>query len=101
MQDLREGDPRPRRVVRGSGGSQALLEGSPRGDGALSESPLVKKVSSLHPPEPNLGDLFVLILTSTLACMRDRLKHDGYEDAAELLADLVEISDDYITRGRG
>lgn len=48
--------------------------------------------------EPDLGDLVVVLLASTLAGLRDRLAGDGFEDAAELVADLVEIVDDYLTR---
>lgn len=48
--------------------------------------------------EPDLGDLVVVLLASTLAGLRDRLASDGFDDSAELLADLVEIVDDYLTR---
>lgn len=48
--------------------------------------------------EPDLGDLVVVLLASTLAGLRDRLATDGFDDAAELMADLVEIVDDYLTR---
>jgi hypothetical protein len=48
--------------------------------------------------EPNLGDLVVVLLASTLAGLRDRLIHDDYIEAAELVADLVEITDDYLTK---
>ena len=46
---------------------------------------------------PDLGDLVVVLLASTLAGLRDRLVSDGFENAAELVADLVEITDDYLT----
>lgn len=49
-------------------------------------------------PDPDLGDLVVVLLASTLAGLRDRLAQDGFECAAELVADLVEIADDYLTR---
>lgn len=48
--------------------------------------------------EPDLGDLVVVLLASTLAGLRDRLAADGFDPAAELVADLVEITDDYLTR---
>lgn len=48
--------------------------------------------------EPDLGDLVVVLLASTMAGLRDRLAADGFEPAAELVADLVEIVDDYLTR---
>ena len=50
------------------------------------------------PGKPNMGDLVVALLASTLAGLRDRLHDDGFERAAELVADLVEITDDYLTR---
>lgn len=46
--------------------------------------------------EPDLGDFMVLLLASTLAGLRDRLAVDGFDPAAELVADLVEIIDDYL-----
>ncbi len=45
----------------------------------------------------NLGDLVIVLLASTLAALRDRLEQDGFEPAADLVADLVEITDDYLT----
>lgn len=52
---------------------------------------------------PDLGDLVVVLLASTLAGLRDRLEHDGFMRASELVADLVEITDDHLCRldGRG
>ncbi len=53
------------------------------------------------PPETvpaDLGDLVVLLLAGTLSGLRDRLHSDGYERAADLVADLVDIADDYVTR---
>jgi hypothetical protein len=47
--------------------------------------------------KPNMGDLVMVLLASTLAGLRDRLLHDGYDGPAELVADLVEIVDDYLT----
>ena len=46
---------------------------------------------------PDLGDLIIVLLAGTLAGLRDRLESDGFEPAAELVADLVEITDDYLT----
>lgn len=48
--------------------------------------------------EPNLGDLVILLLAGTLAGLRDHLAADGFDPSAELVAELVEIIDDYITR---
>lgn len=47
---------------------------------------------------PDLGDLVVVLLAGTLAGLRDRLAQDGFEPAAELVSDLVDITDDYLTR---
>lgn len=46
---------------------------------------------------PDMGDLIVVLLASTLAGLRDRLESDGFFAASELVADLVEITDDYLT----
>lgn len=46
---------------------------------------------------PDLGDLVIVLLASTLAGLRDRLAQDGFEPAADLVADLVEVADDYLT----
>ena len=50
-----------------------------------------------EPHTPDMGDLIVVLLASTLAGLRDRLLADGFEDAAELVGDLVEIADEYVT----
>lgn len=52
--------------------------------------------TDLH--EPDMGDLMICLLASTLAGLRDRLAADGFDPSAELVAELVEIIDDYITR---
>jgi hypothetical protein len=49
------------------------------------------------PREPDLGDLVIVLLAGTLAGLRDRLAADGFEQAADLVADLVEVADDYLT----
>jgi hypothetical protein len=46
---------------------------------------------------PDLGDLVIVLLAGTLAGLRDRLVTDGFGDAAECVADLVDIADDYLT----
>jgi hypothetical protein len=46
---------------------------------------------------PDLGDLVLILLASTLAGLRDRLIEDGFESAGEIVADLVELLDDYIS----
>jgi hypothetical protein len=47
--------------------------------------------------QPDMGDLIVVLLASSLAALRDRLAQDGFEHSALLVADLVDIADDYIT----
>ena len=46
---------------------------------------------------PDLGDLVIVLLAGTLAGLRDRLIHDGFGRASELVADLVDVTDDYLT----
>ena len=54
-------------------------------------------VAAGDPPE--LGDLVVVLLASTLAGLRDRLYEDGFDDAAELVSDLVKLADAHLARG--
>jgi hypothetical protein len=49
----------------------------------------------------NLGDFVVVLLAGTLAGLRDRLAADGFERAAELVADLVDVIDAYLARSAG
>jgi hypothetical protein len=51
-----------------------------------------------EPCRADLGDLVVLLLAGTLAGLRDRLADDGFLQASDLVADLVDIADDYVTR---
>ena len=48
--------------------------------------------------ELDLGDFMLVMLAGTMAGLRDRLALDGFVPAAELVADLVDIADDYLTR---
>jgi len=48
------------------------------------------------PGEPDLGDFVIALLAGTLAGLRDRLLSDGFLPAADLVADLAEITDDYV-----
>jgi hypothetical protein len=45
---------------------------------------------------PDLGDLVIVLLAGTLASLRERLADDGFADAAHLVGDLVEATDDYL-----
>jgi hypothetical protein len=51
-------------------------------------------------PDPDLGEIVVILLVSTLAGLRDRLDRDGFDSAAALVHDLVEVADDYVMRFR-
>jgi hypothetical protein len=42
----------------------------------------------------------IVLLAGTLAAVRDRLLADGVEPAAELVADLVELADEFTSRPR-
>ena len=44
----------------------------------------------------DLGDFVIVLLAGTLAGLRDRLAADGFIQAAELVADLVEVTDAYL-----
>jgi hypothetical protein len=48
--------------------------------------------------DPDLGDVVVMLLVGTLAGLRDRLHDDGFDRAAEFVADLVDAGDDYLIR---
>lgn len=52
-------------------------------------------------PQPDLGDLVIVLLAGTLAGLRDRLTVDGFDRASDLVADLVEATDDYLTNTAG
>lgn len=58
-------------------------------------------MASLHLVDeaPDLGDLIVVLLAGTLSGLRDRLYGDGFMPAAELVSDLVEMTDHYLTAG--
>lgn len=49
-------------------------------------------------PEIDLGDFVLTLLAGTMAGLRDRLALDGFIGAADLVADLVDVTDDYLTR---
>ena len=48
--------------------------------------------------EPDLGDLIIVLLAGTLSGLRDRLYDDGFGEAGDLVGDLVEVADVYLTR---
>ncbi len=45
---------------------------------------------------PDLGDLVIVLLASTLAGLRDRLNDDGFSDASEFVAELTDRCDTYL-----
>jgi len=45
---------------------------------------------------PDLGDLVIVLLASTLAGLRDRLVDDGFGQASELVAELTHRCDGYL-----
>lgn len=45
---------------------------------------------------PDLGDLVIVLLASTLSGLRDRLESDGFVKAAACVADTVLIADRYL-----
>ena len=49
-------------------------------------------------PVERMGDLIIVLLAGTLASLRDRLWADGYDQPARVVADLAEITDDYVDR---
>lgn len=49
---------------------------------------------------PDLGDLVIALLASTLKGLRDRLYEDGYARAADIVDDLVETADGHLTAER-
>lgn len=50
---------------------------------------------------PDLGDLVIVLLASTLAGLRDRLADDGFQRASELAAELTERCDGYLSAAAG
>lgn len=49
---------------------------------------------------PDLGDLVIVLLASTLAGLRDRLESDGFERASVLASELTVRCDDYLAEVR-
>lgn len=45
---------------------------------------------------PDLGDLVIVLLASTLAGLRDRLEDDGFTGASDLVAGLTDSCDSYL-----
>lgn len=47
--------------------------------------------------DTDLGDVVIVLLAGTLAGLRDRLAEDGFPRAAELVAEMTELCDDYLS----
>jgi len=45
-----------------------------------------------------MGDLVIILLACSLASLRDQLGAEGYDQPARVVADLVEITNDYLDR---
>ena len=45
---------------------------------------------------PDLGDLVIVLLASTLAGLRDRLEIDGFDEASKFVAGLTERCDSFL-----
>lgn len=46
---------------------------------------------------PDLGDLVIILLASTLAGLRDRLQDDGFDKASEFVSELTKRCDSYLS----
>ena len=121
MSHVRPADKGPERVVQRLGGTSSLLVEAPGGH-ARARQVSAGNGSGPDPldelglfdgfgragengwlgrdvgPEADLGDIVVVLLASTLAGLRDRLHQDGFDGAASLVHDLVEVTDDYVMR---
>jgi hypothetical protein len=49
----------------------------------------------------DLGHLVIVLLASTLAGLRDRLSSDGFEKASDLVSDLTDRCDEFLTEKVG
>jgi hypothetical protein len=47
---------------------------------------------------PDLGDLVIALLAGTLSSLGDALNAGGFVSAASLVADLIDVTDDYLGR---
>ena len=74
-------------------GPQALLGQAPHGDAARQQERPMRAELPL-----GTGKFILILLAGTMAGLRDRLILDGFGREAELVADLVDITGDYLTR---
>jgi len=84
-------------------------DGSAMHDGALGLDPDVAGLGHSDDwpdpeplcPESDLGDIVVALLHGTLSSLRDGLYETGFVAAASLIADLADVTDDYLARHDG
>ncbi|HEX2239838.1 MAG TPA: hypothetical protein VHJ82_01660 [Actinomycetota bacterium] len=85
------------------GFSNGPLEGAATGwaDGAVNrtaDGAVNGPGSGSDATTPDLGDVVIVLLVGTLSGLADRLATDGFDRAAGVVTDLVELADDYITQ---
>jgi hypothetical protein len=107
LQQVWKNDPRSEGLEHRSSDAAALLAQPPRRDARRPQEEVSMTRAGVAAgrggpgPPPDLGDLVIVLLASTLAGLRDRLADDGFGRAADLVCDLVELADDYIIRLEG
>jgi hypothetical protein len=47
---------------------------------------------------PDLGDLVVALVAASLAGLSERLLEDGFARSAQVIDDLIELADGYLSR---
>ena len=57
---------------------------------------MAQRLTPPLPTAPDLGDLVLVLLASTLAGLRDRLLDDGFQRAADCVADLTTRCDKHL-----
>ena len=57
---------------------------------------MAERLTPPLPTAPDLGDLVLVLLASTLAGLRDRLLADGFHRAADCVADLTTRCDEHL-----
>ena len=65
-------------------------------DPALAAEPSERSESVESGSSPDLGDLVIVLLASTLAGLRDRLRQDGFGDAADFVDYLTDCCDTWL-----
>jgi hypothetical protein len=97
VQNVRPDDPGAKGMDDRPCGTPALLVEASRRDATCDRGQVVIEEDR----SPDLGDLIVVLLAGTLAGLRDRLYEDGLLDAGDLVAELVDSADAYLTSVSG